>query len=259
MSSNDVKNKEASSGSDLSAENVKPKEPSLGPACLVVAILSLAVFFAVCAFGSWMMFADQYKYAEPAITDQLIPYVEQSTLATEDRESILLQLEALLPKIRNKEIDTKQLYRLRNCLTDNPVLLWGVVQSVLSQAQKLSVDSGAGSDGMTAVELEALNRIERRMLRAAADRKIGRNDLELTLQSCAVLAKDQSGLEVKPDLTPTQIREFMTRSEQLINRVEQVVSREEQVNKQTTSPIEPYEKTPADAFEALIRSALELE
>ena len=94
---------------------------------------------------------------------------------------------------------------------------------------------------------------------AAADRKIGRNDLELTLQSCAVLAKDQSGLQVKPDLNPTQIREFMTRSEQLINRVEQVLTREEQVNGKKTSPIEPYEKTPADAFQALIQSALELE
>jgi len=205
------------------------------------------------------MFADQYKYAEPAITEQLIPYVEQSTLATEDRESILRQLQALLPKIRNKEMTTKQLYRLRNCLTDNPVLLWGVVQSVVSQAKKLSADSGGGSDDMTAVELEALDRIERRMLRAAADRKIGRNDLEITLQSCAVLAKNQSGLEVKPDLTPTQIREFMTRSEQLITRVEQLANREDQVNNKPKSPIEPYEKTPADAFEALIRSALELE
>jgi len=205
------------------------------------------------------MFADQYKYAEPAITEQLIPYVEQSTLATEDRESILRQLQALLPKIRNKEMTTKQLYRLRNCLTDNPVLLWGVVQSVVSQAKKLSVESGGGSDGMTAVELEALDRIERRMLRAAADRKIGRNDLEITLQSCAVLAKNQSGLEVKPDLAPTQIREFMTRSEQLITRVEQIANREDQVNNKPKSPIEPYEKTPADAFEALIRSALELE
>ncbi len=204
------------------------------------------------------MFADQYKYAEPAITEQLIPYVEQSTLATEDRESILLQLEGLLPKIRNKEMTTKQLYRLRNCLTDNPVLLWGVVQSVVAQAKKLSFEF-VGSDGMTAVELEALDRIERRMLRAAADRKIGRNDLEITLQSCAVLAKNQSGLQVKPDLTPTQIREFMTRSEQLIARVEQLISREDQVNNKPKSPIEPYDKTPADAFEALIRSALELE
>lgn len=241
MSNDDAKEKETGKAK---ADASKPKEPSLGPACLVVAILSLSVFFAVCAFGSWIMFADQYKYAEPAIAEQLIPYVEQSTLATEDRESILLQLEALLPKIRNKEMTTKQLYRLRNCLTDNPVLLWGVVESVVSQAKKLTVES-IGSDGITTVELEALERIEGRLLRAAAERKIGRNDLELTLQSCAVFAKNQSGLEVKPDLTPTQIREFMTRAEQLI--------------KNQNIPNEPYEKTPADAFEALIRSALELE
>jgi len=70
-------------------------------------------------------------------------------------------------------------------------------------------------------------------------------DLEIALQTCAVLAQDQSGLEVKPDLTPTQIREFMTRAEQLI--------------KNQNIPNEPFEKTPAEAFEALVRAALELE
>ena len=123
MSSNDAKKQESGSNANANSDTAKPKEPSLGPACLVIAILSLAVFFSVCAFGSWIMFADQYKSAAPAITEQLIPYVEQSTLATADREAILLQLDELLPKIRNKEISTKQLYRLRNCLEDNPVLL----------------------------------------------------------------------------------------------------------------------------------------
>lgn len=228
-----------------SASGSKPKEPSLGPACLVVAILSLAVFFAVCAFGSWIMFADQYQYAAPAITEQLIPWVEQSSLATSDKESILLQLEELVPKVRNKEMSSKQLYRLRNCLQDNPVLLWGVVQSVQSQAQRLSTETAGGEEGLTPVELEALNRIEDRLLRAAAERKIGRNDLEIALQSCAVLSKEQAGLEVKPELTPAQIREFMKRAEQLI-KVQKI-------------PNEPFEKTPAEAFEALIDSALELE
>jgi hypothetical protein len=243
LSSSDAKQTDAAA-TDL-PPGEKPKEPSLGPACLVIAILSLAVFFAVCAFGSWIMFADQYQYAAPAITEQLIPWVEQSSLATADRESILLQLEDLLPKIRNKEMTSKQLYRLRNCLQDNPVLLWGVVQDVQSQAKKLSAEGGGGAEGMTAVELEALDRIEDRLLRAAAERKIGRMDLEIALQTCAVLAQDQSGLEVKPDLTPTQIREFMTRAEQLI--------------KNQNIPNEPFEKTPAEAFEALVRAALELE
>lgn len=237
--------KPQASDSSSSNDPSKPKEPSLGPACLVVAILSLAVFFAVCAFGSWIMFADQYQYAEPAIAEQLIPWVEQSSLAAPDKESILLQLEELLPKIRNKEMDSKQLYRLRNCLQDNPVLLWGVVQAVQAQAAKLSTEAGGGAEGLTPVELEALDRIEDRLLRAAAERKIGRNDLEITLQSCAVLSKNQTGLEVKPDLTPEQIREFMKRAEQLI--------------KIHNIPNEPFEKSPGEAFEALIKSALELE
>jgi len=246
LASND--SKETASGNfaeDTSAAQNKPKEPSLGPACLVVAILSLAIFFAVCAFGSWIMFADQYQYAAPAIDEQLIPWVEQSSLAMADKESILLQLEELIPKIRNKEMSTKQLYRLRNCLQDNPVLLWGVVQSVQSQAKQLSTETSGDPEGLTPVELEALDRIEDRLLRAAAERKIGRNDLEITLQTCAVLSKDQAGLEVKPELTPTQIREFMKRAEQLI--------------KNQKIPNEPFEKTPGEAFKALIDSALELE
>ena len=247
MSSSGTKDSDPAKNSSTDSSSVppKPKEPSLGPACLVVSILGLAVFFAVCAFGSWIMFADQYQYAEPAIAEQLIPWVEQSSLAMSDKESILTQLEALRPMIRNKEMDSKQLYRLRNCLQDNPVLLWGVVQSVQAQAQKLSTEAGGGADGLTPVELEALERIEDRLLRAAAERKIGRNDLEITLQSCAVLSKNQSGLEVKPDLTPEQIREFMKRAEQLI-KIQNI-------------PNEPFEKTPAEAFQALIKSALELE
>jgi hypothetical protein len=51
----------------------------------------------------------------------------------------------------------------------------------------------------------------------------------------------------------------MTRAEQLIARVEQFIIRDEQPNNNPKTPIEPYEKTPADAFEALVRSALELE
>lgn len=225
-------------------ESNKPKEPSLGPACLVVAILSLAVFFAVCAFGSWIMFADQYQYAEPAITEQLIPWVEQSTLAAADKESILLQLEELLPKIRNREMDSTELFRLRNCLQDNPVLLWGVVQSVVAQAEQLAANSAGATDPITPVELEALARVEDRLLRAAAERKIGRTDLEITLQSCAILNKDQTNLEVKPSLEPAQIREFMTRAERLANMHE--------------IPNEPYEKTPGEAFKALIDAALQL-
>jgi hypothetical protein len=69
-----------------------PKEPSMGPACLVISILALAVFCAFCGIGSWVMFSDQYPLAEKGITQQLIPWVETSQLAADDKASIVRQL-----------------------------------------------------------------------------------------------------------------------------------------------------------------------
>lgn len=220
------------------------KEPSLGPACLVVAILALAVSCAVCAFGSWFTFRDQYPLAQRGITQQLIPWVKQSTLAPPDRESIVQQLNEVLPKVQGREINPQQLSRLHNCLQDNPVLLWGVVQEVQRQARQLVGDTG-GSELLTPLEGQALERIEDRLLRAAAERKLSRNDIEFALQSCAVLQPNGAGLEAKPDLTAEQIRQFTARAEQL--------AQQQQI------PNEPYDKTPAEAFALLLKAALEVQ
>lgn len=212
------------------------KEPSLGPACLVVTILSLAVFCSVCGFGSWWVFSDQYPLAERGIEQQLIPWVETSQLPLDDRESIVDQLQKLLPKLREREIDKGQLSRLRNCLQDNPILLWGGVESILAQAE------GAG---LSETEIESLDRITDRLMRMATQRKLGRNDLEFTIQNCCEVRADQLSVEVKNNLTAAQIREFMKRAEQLVE--------------ENDVPNEPYDKTPAEAFRILIESALDEE
>lgn len=209
------------------------KEPSLGPACLVVAILALAVFFSVCAFGSWLVFADQFPLAEKAINQQLIPWVEISQLSASDKASIIEQLNDLLPILRERQIDKRQLLRLRNCLTDNPILFWGGVESVVAQAQDLD---------MSETELDALQRVTQRLMRMATTRQLGRNDLEFALQHCSRIRSDQASFEVLDDLNADQIREFMRRGEQIAD--------ENQV------PNEPYVKTPAEAFAILIELAL---
>ena len=207
-------------------------------------MLALAVSCAVCAFGSWFTFRDQYPLAERGITQQLIPWVEQSQLSQADKQSIVGQLQNVLPKVRDREINPQQLSRLHNCLQDNPVLLWGVVQEVQRQGQQLVKDSG-GPEALTPVEGEALERIEDRLLRAAAERKLSRNDLEFALQSCALLQPNGAGLEAKADLTADQIRQFTTRSEQFAQ--------------QQKIPNEPYDKSPAEAFQLLLKAALEVQ
>ncbi len=211
-------------------------EPSLGPACLVVSILGLAAFSAVCGIGSWFVFSNQPDLAIKSIDKQLIPWVESSQLAPNDKQSVVAQLEELVVQLESRAFDKNQLVRLRNCLQDNPVLLWGGVQSIENQA------AGAG---LTETELESLHRLNQRLLRIATERKIGRRDLEFTLQELADVRRDRSNLEVRADLTAAQIRSFMERAESLLTR--------------SDVPNEPYEKTPAEAFALLVKAALETE
>jgi hypothetical protein len=212
------------------------KEPSLGPACLVVSILTLAVLSSVCAFGSWIVFSDQYPMADEAINKQLIPWVEGSQLALEDKQSILEQLRELSVVVANREITKVQLLRLRNCLQDNPVLLWGNVQSIVSQAP---------AAGVTEVELGTLKRLDERLLRMASELKLTRRDLEFTMQELTEVRKDGLNVEVKQNLTAEQIRSFMKRAENLANTIE--------------APNIGFENTPAETFAILVKAALEEE
>ena len=211
------------------------REPSLGPACLVLSILGLASFSAFCAFGSWVVFANQYPIAVQAIQKQLVPWVETSQLATEDKRSIIEQLDAIVVLLNAQSIDKQQLSRLRNCLQDNPILLWGGIQSIEHQA---------GAAGLTDTELQSLRRLNQRMMRAVTERKIGRRDLEFTLQELSVVDRQGINLEVRSNLSADQVRSYMKRAENLVSR--------------SQIPNEPFEKSPAEAFAILVEAALDI-
>lgn len=224
-----------SSDNNSSASSSSHKEPSLGPACLVVAILCLAGGSAICAFASFFLFGNQPPIAIKAIEKQLIPWIENSHLAPADKESIIEQLDGLIVQIDSGSVDAKQLTRLHNCLQDNPVILWGEIQSIENQA------SGTG---MTETELEGLKRTNQRLLRMAAERKLGRSDLEYAIQLISSVRKEGDTLEVNKNLTAEQIQGYVKRVEPLLNRSE--------------VPNEPFEKTPAEAFAILLEAALKV-
>lgn len=208
-------------------------EPSLGPACVTISILALGTFAILCAFGSWIMFSNQSEMAVNAIEIQLIPWVESSQLSLDDRQSIILQLKKLVGQLKADTFDNQQLRRLHSCLQDNPVLLWGGIQSMEQQASEA---------GLTETEVESLHRLNQRLLRSAAERKLGRRDLEFTLQEVAEVRSDRSHLLVRDGLNADQIRSYMTRADSLVS--------------QYNIAHEPFEKTPAEAFELLVQAAL---
>ncbi len=230
-------NENSASGGENSASGETPahKEPSMGPACLVVTILALAGSVALCGLGSWLIFRDQAALATKSIQKQLIPWVEGSQLSPNDKQSIVEQLDALVVEIELGKINKQQLSRLHNCLQDNPVILWGGIQSIESQA---------AAAGLTETEIESLKRTNQRLLRMATERKMGRTDLEYTIQQLSKVNKLGDTLEVNSDLTGEQIQIYMKRAETLLTR--------------SKIPNEPYEKTPAEAFGILLKAALEV-
>ncbi len=193
----------------------------------------MAILCSVCAFGSWFLYSDQYPLAVQGIQKQLIPWIANSQLAQEDKDLMTVKLNSLVPTLQERAIDKVQLTRLHNCLQDNPVLLWGGVQSILAQAPEA---------GLSDTELQTVERVSGRLLRAAAERKLSRNDLEFAIQNCSKVGQQGQGLEVISPLSADQIREFMTRAEQLVE--------------QNDIPNEPYDKTAGEAFGILVDSAL---
>lgn len=205
----------------------------MGPACLVIAILVLATSIAFCAFASFFFFSDQPALAERAIRQALIPWVESSTLSPADKRMILTDLEETIGKISSRTLTSKQLTRLKSVLEDNPALLWGNVQGVMASAKEA---------GLSDIEIEGGTRVTQRLMRAVAERKLGRNDLVYALEPCCHTRPDGQGLEINSPITDKQIRDFLGRAEKFVDGVK--------------IPNEPFEKTPPDVFRGLIEEAL---
>lgn len=75
----------------------------------------------------------------------------------------------------------------------------------------------ADSAGLSDVEKEASKRVVQRLLRAAADRKLGRNDLVFALEPCAHTRADGQGLEPNENLSAKDIQAFLGRAERFVN------------------------------------------
>jgi hypothetical protein len=193
----------------------------------------VGVFIAVCSISSFFMFSDQPALAERGITEQLIPWIESSNLAAGDKQIILADLHETVDQVRSRQLTTRQLTRLKSVLEDNPVLLWGNVEGVLGQA---------ASVGLTDVEQAASVRVAQRLLRAAGERKLGRNDLVYALEPCTHTRPDGQGLEVNTPLTSQQIQAFLGRAERFVDGM-QIAN-------------EPFEKTPPEVFRGLLDEAL---
>ncbi len=67
-------------------------------------MLTLAAIMAFCAISSFVMFSDSPALAEQAITKALMPWVESSNLASDDKRAILSDLQETVEKVKTRTL-----------------------------------------------------------------------------------------------------------------------------------------------------------
>lgn len=211
------------------------KEVPLAPACLIVVIIFAVIMSVVCAFLSWYINQNQSENAARALKEQLIPWVEQSALEPTDKAAISSELNELARQMEAKELNEGELRRLRFCLTDNPVLMWGFVQAAVGKIQQ--------STELTELEKEQASQTADRLLRLVSEAKLTRSALEFTLQTVTLARSDGSGLVVKDNPTTEDLRTFIKRGAQQADGLK--------------ASTEAYDKSPAQVFRMMLDAAME--
>jgi hypothetical protein len=209
------------------------KDVSLGPACLiVVVILALCLSIGVIAMAA-MMSGNQGKRAAYSVREQIIPWVEQSSLSKTDRQNIVERLTNLSDDMEREELTTRQLSRLVLRLTDSPILQWGIVEQLIQAAMGSSMTDDEKSQFRAGCD---------RWLRAASEGKLSLQDMEFAVQNVATKDQRSGRLSIRPDVDVEGLREFQRRMTTISDNHNMIS--------------EPFDKSVSQVFTAVIEDAL---
>jgi len=180
------------------------------------------------------MGGSQHLQASSALTTQLIPWVEKSTLSDADRQSIVERLNELVAEMDANRLSTRQLSRLNFRLSGAPIFQWGVVEEVQRQASLSSELSEAEKQALT-VECD-------RLLRTVLDGKIAMEQLEFAAQQVAVKEQQSGRLTAREKISAAEVQEFLRRISSVCDRAK--------------TEKEPLEKSVSQVFRMMIDDAL---
>lgn len=210
------------------------KDVPLGPACLVVFIFLLVGLSLIVAYMSFMLTGKQGVRAAYAVREQLIPWVDQSSLSNPDQSIIIERLMEMASQMERDELTSRQLTRLGLRLTDSTILQWGVVEEINRVAQ--------ASKGLSEQEkIDFANTCDR-WLRAAGEGKLSMTEMEFAFQSAAKKEPRSGRLLLKEPLSDEELREFNRRVLAICDKYK--------------ISTEPYEKSVAQVFQLMVDDGL---
>jgi hypothetical protein len=201
---------------------------------MVVFIFFLVALCVLVAFMSFMLTGKQGGRAAYAVKEQLIPWVDQSSLSQPDQVAIIDELMSLASQMERDELTSRQLTRLGARLQDSTILQWGVVEEINRVAQR--------AKGLTEEEKSDFALACDRWLRAAGEGKLSMIEMEFAFQSIATKEPRSGRLTLKENISDEQLREFYRRVLSICEKYK--------------VPSEPFDKSVSQVFKAMIEDGL---
>jgi hypothetical protein len=210
------------------------KDVSLAPACLVVAVIA-AVALSLAMIGmAALLTNNQGKRAAYSVREQVIPWVEQSSLSTSDKQNIIERLTSLSSDMEREQLSSRQLSRMVLRMSDSPILQWGLVEQLVVLANK--------AESFTAEEKADFSSACDRWLFAASEGKLALQDMEFAVQNVATKDRRSGRLSIRDDVNDERLREFKRRMSTITEKLE--VSNE------------PFHKSVSQVFLGVIDDAM---
>ena len=178
------------------------KDVSLGPACLIFVVIGAVCLSVGMIAMAALISRSQGKIAAYSVREQIVPWVEQSSLSKTDRTNIVERLTELSVAMEREELTTRQLSRLVLRMTDSPVLQWGVVEKLNQKAQ---------ASNMTEAEKGEFRLECDRCLRTASEGRLNIQDMEFAVQNVATKDQRSGRLTIRDDANEERLREFQRR------------------------------------------------
>jgi len=210
------------------------KDVPLGPACLVVFIFLLVGLCVLVAYLSFLLTGKQGGRAAYALREQLIPWVDQSSLSNTDQVAIIEELTELASRMERDELTGRQLTRLGARLMDSTILQWGVVEEINRRAQ--------ASEGLAPQEKTDFARTCDRWLRTASEGRLSMTEMEFAFQATASKDPRSGRLTLKQDVSDDQLREFHRRVMAICEKYK--------------ISTEPFEKSVSQIFKLMVEDGL---
>lgn len=204
--SNVSHNDSLASDNDSSSAVADPDSGCRGwiPAILAAAMLVLFVFFVCCAGGTYWLFQQRGEFAIRTAQGTLIPAIEQSRMAPDDKATTIQQLNDFVQRVKSGELDDWQAAGVMQRLVRSPLLSWGDLAYVESHI--------LASPHWSDEEKERTKRCISRVRRAAELDKITQVEMVDLFAPISEAANVETGYQLTLPLVDDRVREFVQRA-----------------------------------------------